>query len=97
MTHELLLRWRARTEIQAAIDHYARVGHDEALVEALDPLLGAISTMPNRFPAVHGGVRRGLVRRYPYAVFFRVRTTELRVVVLAVLPQRFDPATWPAR
>ena len=97
MTHELVLRRRALEELQAAVTHYAGVGHDRPFLDALDALLAAISALPHRFPEVHGSIRRGLVRRYPYAVFFRARSAERRVVVLSVLPQRIDPASWPAR
>jgi hypothetical protein len=35
------------------------------------------------------------MRRYPYAIFFRVRPVTMAVAVLAVIPQRADPAKWP--
>ena len=41
-----------------------------------------------------GPIHRALVRRHPYAVFFRIRSEPV-VVVLAVMHQRRDPATWP--
>ena len=56
-----------------------------------------IQSMPLRFPVVHGEVRRALLRRYPFAVFFRIRPASSHVVVLAVFPQRSDPKRWPPR
>jgi plasmid stabilization system protein ParE len=50
--------------------------------------------MPRRFPPVAGPIHRALLRRHPYAVFFRIRTKPV-VVVLAVIHQRRDPATGP--
>jgi hypothetical protein len=53
--------------------------------------------MLRRFPIVRGEIHRALLRRYPFAVFFRIRPAAAHVVVLAVLPQRGDPARWPPR
>jgi plasmid stabilization system protein ParE len=50
---------------------------------------------PLRYPVVYEDVRRALVRRYPYAIFYVVEPA--RVVVMAVLHQRRDPARWPRR
>lgn len=97
MNHAVFLRGRARAEIQLAVAHYAQVGHDQGFLDALDALFAAIAAMPLRFPEIHGVIRRGLVRRYPYAAFYRIRAAERRVIVLAVLPQRIDPGSWPAR
>jgi len=53
--------------------------------------------MPLRFPIVYATIHRALLRRYPFAVFFRIRPNTQHVVVLAVFPQRGDPARWPKR
>jgi len=45
------------------------------------------------FARVHGEVRRAVVSRFPYAVFYRVEPK--RVVVLAVLHMAGDPKLWP--
>jgi len=60
-------------------------------------MFAAIQAMPRRSPVIHGVIHRALLRRYPFAVFFRIRSTSAHVVVLAVLPQRSDPAKWPQR
>ena len=50
---------------------------------------------PDRYPRVHGTVRRGLVRRFPYGVFYVV--TDDTIVILAVFHASRDPAGWRAR
>ena len=45
------------------------------------------------FASVHGEVRRALVSRFPYGIFYRVESK--RVVVLAVLHTARDPKVWP--
>jgi plasmid stabilization system protein ParE len=45
------------------------------------------------FARAHGEVRRAVVSRFPYAVFYRIEPK--RVVVLAVLHMARDPKVWP--
>src|SRR6266513_3170300 len=97
MSHSLSLRPRAIAEIAAARDRYALVGHGESFLDELESVFEVIQAMPLRFPIVYGTVYRALLRRYPFAVFFRIRPTEDQVIVLAVFPQRGDPARWPKR
>jgi plasmid stabilization system protein ParE len=96
MIHTLSLRSRALAEIESARESYERVGQGEAFVGELETVLEAIQAMPWRFPVIRREVHRALLRRYPFAVFFRIRPAA-HVVVLAVLPQRSDPARWPLR
>jgi hypothetical protein len=54
-----------------------------------------MQAMPLRFPIAYGAIHRALLRRYPFAVFFRIRPNTAQVVVLAVFPQRGDPGQRP--
>ncbi len=49
-----------------------------------------IQRFPDAFPAVHGEVRRALIARFPYAVYYR-RVGEDTVDVLACLHTRRNP------
>jgi len=97
MTYSLSVRPRALGEIEAARDGYAPVDHGESFVAEIEAVFEAIKAMPLRFPIIYGALHRALLRRYPFAVFFRIRPATEHVVVLAVLPQRSDPAKWPRR
>lgn len=44
---------------------------------------------PLQFPEVAPGIRRGLMRRFPYAVYFSM--DENQILVIAVFHQRRDP------
>jgi plasmid stabilization system protein ParE len=94
MTYELRVRPRALVEIRAILQDHARLGYAASFLTELDHVFEALRAMPRRFPAVTGQVHRALIRRHPYAVFFRIRAVPI-VVVLAVLHQRRDPQTWP--
>ena len=83
--------------MEAARDQNALVGHGDSFLDELDSVFEVIQAMPLRFPIVYGKIHRALLRRYPFAVFFRIRPNTEHVVVLAVVPQRGDPARWPKR
>lgn len=95
MSRRLVLRRRAVAEIQEAHDWYETRGKGlgQEFLDELEPVLAVLEEHPLQFPIVHGDVRRALTRRFPYAIWFRIR--DERVVVLAVLHQARDPARWP--
>ena len=97
MTYRLVLRTRVRADIESAASWYEgeREGLGAECVAAVDQALTAVERLPLRYPPVHKQVRRALVVRFPYAVFFVLERD--RVVVLAVLHQAADPASWPGR
>jgi len=68
-------------------------GLGEQFLAAVDSAFDAIERYPEMFTRVHGEVRRALVSRFPYAVFYRVESK--RVVVLTVLHTARDPKLWP--
>ncbi len=64
-------------------------------VRIVDASLAEIARSPLRFPEVHRGAHRALLRRFPYAVIFIVR--DQSVHVLACQHQRRDPLSWQRR
>jgi plasmid stabilization system protein ParE len=64
----------------------------EAEVQAV---IDTIANQPDRYPAVHRDTREAPVKRFPYCVYYRVRSD--RLVVLAVFHQSRDPADWQVR
>lgn len=57
--------------------------------------LSSISEYPDLYPRISGDVRRALIRRFPFGVFYVVDESE--VVVLAVMHGRRAPARWKNR
>lgn len=68
-------------------------GLGEKFLAAVDSAFNALERYPEMFSRVHGEVRRAVVSKFPYAVFFRVEPR--RVVVLTVLHTARDPKLWP--
>lgn len=86
----LRVRPEAVTDIaEAALWYQARQAElGAALVDEVDAAFARIERGPLRYAAVHGPLRRALVRRFPYAVYFDLDGGD--VVVLAVLHQHRD-------
>jgi plasmid stabilization system protein ParE len=97
MTRELVLSTLALADLAAARGWYndMRAGLGEDLVLGVEHVLGRIVETPVAFPEYLPDVRRALVRRFPYGVFYRVRPS--RIEVEAVFHLRADPSHLPAR
>ena len=63
--------------------------------EAVDRAFDRISERPESYPTVEPTVRRALVRKFPFSVFYRVLPEWIEVI--AVLHQSRDPRTWRRR
>lgn len=99
MSHELRFHRAARAELREAARWYE--GRAEGLggefVVEMGACLTRIADTPERFPEVRGasGVRRALLRRFPYAIIFLVQ--DAIVTVLAVAHARRRPLYWKPR
>ena len=97
MTRQFILRPRAEHDIQSAFEWYEsqRSGLGEEFLVALRERLEALRAHPEASPVLYRGVRRAVVSRFPYLIFYVVRPE--RDVVLAVLHHARNPASWPRR
>ena len=48
--------------------------------------------MPESYAVVYRDVRRAVVRRFPYAVYYRIVSS--RVIVTAIFHSRLEPRIW---
>jgi plasmid stabilization system protein ParE len=94
---DALLRVEAREELrQAALwyeEQQSRLGGeflDDFLV-----IVASIEENPELYVEVDPHIRRALLRRFPYALFYSIEPTHIRV--LAVKHCQRDPAKWPSR
>lgn len=92
----VIFRPLADADAVAAKAWYAGYSPEAAdrFVDALAETASVISEHPYAFQRVEGDTRRAVLRRFPYAVYYRV--TEDAVIVLAV-HGRQDPDHWKAR
>lgn len=95
---QLRIRPIAETDIKEASDWYdeRENGLGGRFLDELGATLTRIRLIPRQFPDVGRGLRRALLGRFPYAVYFVLRDEE-RISVIAVLHQKRNPATWKRR
>jgi len=95
MSLPVVYRRQVGRDLAAGFDYYEEQtqGLGERFLAAVDSVFDAIEHYPQMFAQVDGEVRRALVSRFPYAVFYRSESK--RVVVLAVLHTARDPRIWP--
>ncbi len=61
----------------------------------MEAALSQIKRHPDASPVVHRQIRRALLRRFPYGVFYLLEDT--RILVLAVFHAKRSPALWKKR
>lgn len=97
MTRRLHLWDEADLDVLDAVAWYEgqRAGLGAELLIELDAVMQRIVQTPLQFPEIRENVRRALLHRFPYSVYFKVG--DETVDVIAVLHQHRDPGTWGQR
>lgn len=97
MKRAVVFRHAARAEYAGAAQWYeARApGVGYRFVDRVEQALSLIAEAPNRPAPVLANVRRARTRDFPFLIYYVVE--DARIVVLAVLHARRDPAIWRRR
>lgn len=70
----------------------------ERFVALVESAVKAIVAAPDRWPLVEKpGIRRYLLKRFPYLLYYRWDTEKERVVILAVMHCSREPGYWNER
>jgi plasmid stabilization system protein ParE len=87
-------RPQAQRELQEAKNWYdaQRLGLGREFEVEVDRVVGLLRASPLLFPRLHAEIRRAMVRRFPYGLFYRVLPAE--VVVLSCYHLRRRPRRW---
>ena len=72
-----------------------RADLDLEFMECIDDALSRVVRNPQLYPIVYRTLRRVVVRRFPFAVFYEATADEIQVV--AVFHSRRDPEMWKSR
>lgn len=93
----VVLRREAAEELEAARVWYetASAGLGIEFVSAAEAAIGHIVSAPAAFPQVHQSIRRLLMQRFPYGIFYFQDASE--IVILGITHMRRDPRRWQAR
>ena len=95
--HAVIFLPAAQTEASEAQDWYeaeAR-GLGGTFRAELDNAVHRLTDNPLQFPLIFADIRRALLRRFPYALFFRI--VDDTVFVMACFHSACDPRIWQHR
>ena len=97
MTLHVNVRTEAEADLAQAFEWYERqragLGHDFIAQARL--AFRHIAESPTHHPIAHRHVRRVLLRRFPYKVFYFVESES--VTIIGVVHTKRDPAFWQTR
>ena len=96
MTRDVVFRPQAEDEALEARRWYEarREGLGDEFGAEVDEMVTRIAGNPLAFQHVRGDTRRGVLKHFPYAIYFRETTTA--IIVLAI-HGRQDPSRWQTR
>ena len=91
----VVFRRRFQLDVAGGFDWYEeqRPGLGEEFLAAVQTALKSVELYPDMFLCAHGEVRRAIVPRFPFAIFYLVESR--RVVILRALHTARDPKLWP--
>ena len=94
---QCIVRSAAAADIDEAFLWYEgqRPGLGHEFLAAAQTLIDAVAQYPLRYPVVRRNTRRALLRRFPYAIYFRIY--DEAIVVVACMHGRRNPRRWHAR
>ena len=97
MTFKVIVRKAAAADMQDAAQWYEHQnqGLGSEYLRAVENSIAAISRNPQQYPAVYENVRRSLIRRFPFGIFYLV--TSDSVVIIACLHGKRHPSTFKSR
>jgi toxin ParE1/3/4 len=97
VTLPIIFQPEARAEFDEAYDWYEgqRPGLGEIFAEHVQRVLDRIAAMPRMHAPVLGDVRKAVVARFPYCVYYREEPACVRV--LSVFHTSRDPKIWQSR
>ena len=93
----IIVRPEAESDIKDAYEWYEaqRKGLGDNFLLCIEEALSRISRNPAQYSIVYKEIRRLLIHRFPFGIFFI--ESEESVSVLAVLHARRNPKTWKSR
>ncbi len=97
MSLPIILRAEAEAEFDEAFDFYdgRQVGLGTEFVAEVQKAFDRLAANPRMHQEVFADIRKAVVRRFPYCVFYRPHAD--RVEVIAVFHTSRDPSVWQGR
>ena len=97
MNQKILIQPEAELDLQAAFNWYEKNsrGLGSEFIRVVDASLSAIQRNPFAYPIVYREIRRKLIRRFPYGIFYLIESET--IYIIACLHVKRDPHQWQRR
>ncbi|OCQ88838.1 recombinase [Nostoc sp. MBR 210] len=97
MDYALVFRLEVREELDEAYSWYEnqQAGLGDEFLECVDDLLNRICQMPESYAVVYNDIRRAILQRFLYAIYYRIVSS--RIIVIAIFHGRRNPTIWQKR
>lgn len=97
MFENVRIRPEAELDLQEAYSYFekCRVGLGSDFMDCVGISLAKVSSNCEQYPIVYKSIRRVLINRFPFAIFYKM--IDEVIVVFAVLDCAREPRTWRAR
>jgi plasmid stabilization system protein ParE len=97
MDYVLVFRPEVREELEEVYHWYEsqQPGLGDDFLDCVDKQLNQICRMPESYTVIHRDIRRSVMKRFPYAVYYRIVSS--RVIVTAMFHSRRSPKDWQKR
>ena len=94
MSYTLILRQEAERDLVEAYKWYEEKvpGLGTDFLAIIERALESIQDNPARFPVIYRNVRRALMRRFPYGIFYFLEGES--IIVLGVMHTARNPTKW---
>jgi len=91
------LRLEAQDDLESAAHWYEarRRGLGGRFLDEVLHTIGLIAENPRRYVRIHGDIRRAVIHRFPFGLFYLIEGDA--VIVIAVMHGSRDPARWQER
>ena len=97
MTIDIRLRAEAESDLTEAASWYEdqnpELGH--RFLDQIELVFSAIKKAPRSYPIVHRNIRRAMVSRFPFGVYFLIEPG--LIIVIAIIHARRNPLRWKNR
>ena len=97
MKPTLVIDPEAKSEFDEAYDFYQnrKIGLGDEFAGAIKTAIRGILALPKRHPVVLREIRRGRVIRFPFAIYYRIENSTIRIV--SIFHTSRDPKNWQSR
>ncbi|SDS32275.1 hypothetical protein [Opitutus sp. GAS368] len=95
----IILRREAEIELIAAAQYYEsiRPGLGAAFLNEAENAFGALVQFPAQWRVIQANVRRGLLRRFPYAFYYWEKIPREELEILSISHSKRHPLYWISR